>query len=159
VLFCPPRFLHVQSAACHRQRAILSIRVRNPPRPCAKYATTPLLTDGRSPRTICRPCAKSAAMPLLADGRSPRAIRRLPSPARNPFHLRPQRSPMCQILLGRAPTAGATPPRATTCGEWKVRGAIKGGAKVIGGGGIFNLFDWKRKSRKKLFSNSPGMCL
>ncbi|ONL99022.1 hypothetical protein ZEAMMB73_Zm00001d029569 [Zea mays] len=94
-------------------------------------------------------------MPLLADGRSPRAIRRLPSPARNPFHLRPQRSPMCQILLGRAPTAGATPPRATTCGEWKVRGAIKGGAKVIGGGGIFNLFDWKRKSRKKLFSNSP----
>ncbi|KAL5680619.1 hypothetical protein ACJX0J_007004, partial [Zea mays] len=47
VLFCPPRFLHVQSAACHRQRAILSIRVRNPPRPCAKYATTPLLTDGR----------------------------------------------------------------------------------------------------------------
>jgi hypothetical protein len=39
----------------------------------------------------------------------------------------------------------------------------KGGAKVIGGGGgaggIFNLFDWKRKSRKKLFSNSPGMCL
>jgi hypothetical protein len=38
-------------------------------------------------------------------------------------------------------------------------GSEKGGAKVIGGGGIFNLFDWKRKSRKKLFSNSPGMCL
>ncbi|PUZ64394.1 hypothetical protein GQ55_3G140800 [Panicum hallii var. hallii] len=38
-------------------------------------------------------------------------------------------------------------------------GSEKGGAKVIGGGGgaggIFNLFDWKRKSRKKLFSNSP----
>lgn len=34
-------------------------------------------------------------------------------------------------------------------------GPEKGGAKVIGGGGIFNLFDWKRKSRKKLFSNSP----
>ncbi|CAL4914024.1 unnamed protein product [Urochloa decumbens] len=38
-------------------------------------------------------------------------------------------------------------------------GSEKGGTKVIGGGGaaggIFNLFDWKRKSRKKLFSNSP----
>lgn len=38
-------------------------------------------------------------------------------------------------------------------------GSERGGAKVIGGGGsgggIFNLFDWKRKSRKKLFSNSP----
>lgn len=34
-------------------------------------------------------------------------------------------------------------------------GSEKGGAKVTGGGGIFNLFDWKRKSRKKLFSNFP----
>ncbi|XP_062215864.1 uncharacterized protein LOC133916268 isoform X2 [Phragmites australis] len=38
-------------------------------------------------------------------------------------------------------------------------GTEKGGAKIGGGsgsgGGIFNLFDWKRKSRKKLFSNSP----
>jgi hypothetical protein len=36
-------------------------------------------------------------------------------------------------------------------------------ARVIGGagggGGIFSLFDWTRKSRKKLFSNSPGRCL
>lgn len=33
-------------------------------------------------------------------------------------------------------------------------GAEKGGSKS---GGFFHLFDWNRKSRKKLFSNvSPG---
>jgi hypothetical protein len=101
-----------------------AIRARNPSRLCAKSAATPLLTDGRSPRTIRRPCAKSAATPLLANGRSPRAsaqsfpsalaIRRAPAPnppprpcspmvglhapARNPFHPRPQSAvPLRQI--------------------------------------------------------------
>lgn len=32
-------------------------------------------------------------------------------------------------------------------------GGERGGSKT---GGFFHLFDWNRKSRKKLFSNSPG---
>jgi hypothetical protein len=71
-LFCPPRFLHAYSAACHRQRAI---RAQNPPR-CAKSAATP-----------CSPMeglhAQSAA-PRSPWKASPSATARSPCKARPP---------------------------------------------------------------------------
>jgi hypothetical protein len=40
--------------------------------------------------------------------------------------------------------------------NWGEMGVEKGGSK---GSGFFHLFDWNRKSRKKLFTVSPGTIL
>jgi hypothetical protein len=104
-----------------REHAVISPRAAPAIRRAKSAATTlrpktPARRDfsTRSPRNLPPFHPRPQSFP------SATAIHRAKSAA---TPLRPQRPPLRQILLGRAPTAGATPARATTCVEWKVRGA------------------------------------